>query len=117
MTKPTHLSTLRRALRAVNQYRAQLETAPRNEWPTGWDSVTAAEVLSELAHDVHVFDRGADVPAHGRKGIAAVPAFLGAFWHTVETLLELMSEPQAVRLYMDSAARMLRSEIQDHSEA
>jgi hypothetical protein len=116
MSKPTHLSTLRKCKRIVEGYRARLASAPANQWPEGFDSVVVAEHLSALAHEVHVFDRGADVPAYGIKGIASVPAFLGAYWLTVETLLQCMHEPAAVRVYMDTLSGVLAKEIKDMTE-
>lgn len=112
--KPTsHLEALRKAKRFVDGYRKQLAQTPHNEFPRKWDSVLAAEVLSELAHELHTFDRGADIPAHGRKGIAHTPAFIGSFWPSVDMLLEVMPEPVAVRCFMDSAARLLAKDIED----
>lgn len=110
----SHLSTLKNAKRIVDAYRKTLSRVEYNEFPSSWDSVVVNEVLSGLAHELHTFDRDADIPALNFKGIASTPAFIGSFWPSVEMLLELMPEPIATRHFLDAASRLLTKDIKDN---
>lgn len=111
ISQKNHVAALKAAAKVVKRYRAQLAAAPANQWPDNWDSVVVAEVLAEVAFDLHRYDRGADVPSLNRFGIAALPAFIGSYWPTVEMLTQSMPEPAANLLFFETAAKRINEEL------